>query len=146
MLLSFRLVAERVARESNPGALVSEMQHGVQSSVTLHSVVSAILKREKTKLEGIAFSEPNVAQRLYSPNEQLDRLVARRYHTPPPELPDMRPSDAETYSNALDIWVKEHPFLDGDTGTLSVVFDAVITAWAVEGRFRRPGCTTERTR
>lgn len=126
-------VAERVARESNPQTLVSEMQQGVQSSVTLHSVVSAILNREKTKLKRISFSDPNLAQRLYSPEEQLDRLVARRYNTPAPKLPEMDPSDAETYSNALETWVGEHPFLDGDSGTSSVVFDAVITAWALKG-------------
>ena len=126
-------VAERVARESNPSSLVSEMRQGMQPAVTLHSLASAILTREKTKLEDLAFSEPGLGKRLYSPEEQLDRLVAHRYHTPPPRLPDMSPSDAETYSNALETWVREHPFLDGDTGTSSVVFDAVISAHALKG-------------
>ncbi len=125
-------VAERVARENNPHGLVSEMKQGMQLSVTLRSVVSAILEREKSKLEDIAFSDPDLARKLYSPKEQLDRLVARRYQTPPPELPDMRPGDAEMYSNALETWVGEHPFLGGDTGTSSAVFQAVISTQALK--------------
>ena len=53
-------VAERVARETNPGALVSQMQQGTQSPVTLQSIVSAILNREQTKLENLAFQDPNL--------------------------------------------------------------------------------------
>ena len=44
-------VVEHVGKEDNPGGLVSEMQQGIHPTVTLHSVVEAILHREQRKLE-----------------------------------------------------------------------------------------------
>jgi hypothetical protein len=123
-------VAERVAREGNPAALVAEIERGEQL-VTLQTIVSAILERERGKLKTLPFEDPKLANTLYSPEEQLDRLVARVYQTPPPHLPDVKPKDAQTYAAALDTWVAEHPFLDGGTGTSSAVFDAMICARAL---------------
>ena len=71
-------VAERVAKARNPAALVAEIERGEQP-VTLQTVVSSILERERGKLDTLQFDDPNLASRLYAANEQLDRLVARVY-------------------------------------------------------------------
>ena len=120
-------VAARVAAERNPSLIVSSIGRGDQPSVTLQSVVSDILKREQTKIQGIQLQEPDLANRLYLPEEQLDRLVARLYEVAPPNLPHMSPEDRQRYSDALTNWFRDHPFLDGDnTSASSAVFEAVI--------------------
>jgi hypothetical protein len=124
-------VAERVARENNPAALVAQIENGVQP-VTLQGVVFSILRRERSKLEGLQFEDSTLAQKLYLPEEQLDRLVARIYHLPPPGLPAMNSLDAHTYSTALDTWVGEHPFLNGGHGASSAVFEAIISVRALK--------------
>ena len=123
-------VAKHVAQESNPSALIAQINSGAQP-VTLQTVASDILCRERGKLKGLQFKESSLTDRLYLPDEQLDHLVARRYHVPPPELPDMRPEDVETYSNALETWVAEHPFLDGASDTSSAVFEAMVSTRAL---------------
>jgi hypothetical protein len=123
-------VAARVAQEGNPAALVAEIEKGEQL-VTLKTIVSAILERERGKISTLPFDAPKLAETLYSPEEQLDRLVARVYQSPPPYLPPMGPRDAQTYSTALETWVAEHPFLDGASRTSSAVFDAVISTRAL---------------
>lgn len=123
-------VADRVAKETNPAALISQVESGAQP-VTLQTVVSAILERERGKLDGMPFEEPTLSDSLYRPQEQLDRLSARVYGMPVPPLPAMKPNDAQSYSNALESWVAEHPFLDGGRGASSAVFAAVIAAHAL---------------
>lgn len=81
-------VADRVAKDANPSALVAQIEKGAHP-VTLRGVVSAILERECGKLGGLPFEDPKLADILYSPVEQLDRLVARYYRTPLPDLPAM---------------------------------------------------------
>jgi len=124
-------VAERVAKEGNPASLVSEIKKGEQL-VTLRTIVLAILERERTKLERLPFEHSELDAVLYTPQEQLDRLVARVYQLESPELPEMNSADAEIYSHALDTWVAEHPFLDGNVAASSSVFDAVIAAHALQ--------------
>ncbi len=123
-------VAERVANEENPAALIAEIDKGEQP-VTLQTVVSAILVRERSKLRLLPFEDSGLADRLYSPEEQLDRLVARLYGQPSPDLPVMNPADAKTYTAALDTWVAEHPLLNGGVGTSSAVFEAMICVRAL---------------
>lgn len=118
-------VAERVAQETNVAALAAQLERGEQP-VTLQTVAMAILERERGKLKTLPFEDATVVAKLYLPDEQLDRLVARVYGLPPPEPPAMGAKDAQTYSAALTTWVAEHPFLDGARGTSSAVFDAVI--------------------
>ncbi len=125
-------VVERVARESNPSGLVSDMEQGRQQAVTLQSVVSAILEREQSKLNSLQFQDTRLVGMLYSPEEQLDRLVSRIYKVPPPELPDMNPEDTETYSKALEDWEGTHAFLDGYNRPSTVVFQAAISTWALK--------------
>ena len=125
-------VAKQVGGETNPARLLSELRKSQQLTVTLRSVVEAVLQREQKKLENLRFQEIDLVKKLYSPTEQLDRLVARLYQGPFPQLPNMSAGDAETYSNALETWVAEHPFLDGDTGTSSAVFQAAICSHALK--------------
>ncbi len=123
-------VAERVAKEANPSALVAQIEKGAEP-VTLQTVASAILERERGKLLGLPFEDSKLANSLYLPDEQLGRLVARLYGLPPPDLPSMGPKDAQTYDAALDTWVAEHPFLDGHDRPSSAVFDAMISTRAL---------------
>ena len=131
-------VAERVAQETNPSSLVSDMQQGMQPPVTLHTITEAILRREQSKLSSLPFQDSNMAAKLYSPDEQLDRLVAMVYQSTPPNLPVMLPEDADRYSRALENWLGEHPFLGGGGGASSAVFEAVITARALKSRGTGP--------
>ena len=130
-------VAERVAREGNPGALVSQVEKGEQP-VTLQTVVEAILEREHQKLQSLALEDAGLASKLYLPSEQLRRLVALMYKGVVPDLPSMSPKDAQAYAAALDTWVPEHPFLDGNVNAASAVFEAVLAAEAL-----RNGATAE---
>ncbi len=123
-------VADRVYGEGNPRALISSLESG-EHPVTLDTVVSAILQREQGKLKNLPLRDPGLAGRLYAPDEQLDRLVAKQYRVSPPILQGMSPEDQQTYSNALETWVDEHPFLDGVGGASSVVFEAKIVARAL---------------
>ena len=75
-----KAVADRVANDSNPGALVAQIEQGAQP-VTLRSVVLAILERERGKLGQLPFEDSSLEASLYSPDEQLDRLVSRLYGT-----------------------------------------------------------------
>jgi hypothetical protein len=126
-----RAVAERVAGVGNAAALIAEIEKG-ERPVTLQTVVTAILDRERGKLTGLHFDDQNLNTSLYSPEEQLDRLVARLYQLPLPRLPLMSAKDAQTYSTALQNWVPEHPFLDGGQNASSAVFDAVISTHALK--------------
>ena len=125
-------VASRVARETNPHGLKADVQQGAQP-VTLQTVVEAILERERSKLDGLrqSFEDQGLAATLYSAEEQLDRLAARIYRLGPPPLPEMSAADAQTYSNALETWVDDHPFLDGQGGASSHVFEARVASRAL---------------
>lgn len=124
-------VANRVARERNPSALVADVKKGEQL-VTLQTIVDAILERERGKLNPLQFEDHKIAGVLYRRDEQLSRLAARIFNLPPPPLPKMTAKDAETYSAALETWVTDHPFLDGNKSASSSVFDAAITTWALK--------------
>ena len=124
-------VAKRVEQEGNPAALVSQIEGGGQP-VTLNNVAAAILEREQGKLSNYQFEDPDLGKSLYSPTEQLDRLVALVYNLPPPALPEMSVADTRTYSNLLDSWVGEHPFWDASRNSpSSAVFDALISTQAL---------------
>lgn len=124
-------VADRVGQASNPQLLVSEIEKGA-IPVKLEGITSAILDRERSKLNGLSFSNSSVSENLYREDEQIHRLAARIYGVAPPEAPGMAPKDAELYDSALKTWVNEHPFLDGSARPSSAVFDAIISAWAMK--------------
>lgn len=123
-------VAKTVSGEKNPSKLISKIKKGEQP-VTLKDIASVILKREHEKL-GLSFQDPDLSKKLYTPAEQLQQLIARIYGLQGPQLPQMSAADAKKYSEALDQWVPEHPFLDGSgKSPSSAVFGAVISAEAL---------------
>jgi hypothetical protein len=124
-------VANRVASERNPSTLIADIEKGGQI-VTLQTIVAAILDRERGKLTPLQFQDSAIAEVLYSKDEQLARLAARVYSLPPPNLPKMTAKDAETYTTALETWVPDHPFLEGNVNPSSSVFQAAIATWALE--------------
>ena len=106
-------VSRRIAKESNPMALVQVLERGVDA-MSLIGIVDEILDREQSKLNPLEFSDPGLQERLYGKKEQVDRLISAVYgidHVP--DLPEMSHQDAETYRTALDNWVPDHPFTDG---------------------------------
>lgn len=123
-------VVERVLVEDNPASLVAQIEKG-ERPVTLQAVVAAILDRERSKLTTLPLQESTAIERLYSPNEQLSRLVARVYGLDPPAPPKLIREDVQIYTDALETWLPEHPFLDGGYRASSAVFEAVITAAAL---------------
>jgi len=85
-------VAQRVAREDNPSALIAQVKSGAQP-VTLQTVVSEIMVRERNKLGQLKFEDPSISEKLYRQSEQLERLVARLYGAASPNFPAMSPTD-----------------------------------------------------
>ncbi len=129
-------VSKRIAAERNPMALVQDLEHGAEALALTH-IVDAILDREKTKLERLEFSDPTLKERLYTTDEQIERLISTVYsidHVP--HLPEMSHSDAEAYADALSSWVPDHPFTDG-TGkqASSEVFGGFIAAEALKRKW-----------
>ena len=124
-------VAERVASEDNPFTFVNELKAGSQSPVTLQSITQSILEREQGKLNQIQLQDPTLHERLYTPEEQLSRLVARMYQMAPPVLPEMSPEDLKTYSEKVGPWLEDHAFLGGGDYPQSAVFEAAIKAQAL---------------
>ena len=94
----FQAVAERVAGEDNPITLINELEAGGQPPVTLQSITLSILNREQGKLDQIQLQDPTLHERLYTPEEQITRLVARTYDTVLPTLPEMSQQDLITYT------------------------------------------------
>ena len=126
-------VSKRVAAERNPMALVSDLEGGAEA-LSLNSIVDAILEREKTKLDRLEFADPDLKERLYDKNEQVERLISAIYkidHVP--HLPEMNHKDAATYTSALNDWVPDHPFTDGSgERPSSEVFGGFIAAEALK--------------
>jgi len=135
-------VAEQVALDANPAALIAKIERGEQP-VTLQTIITAILEREQMKLAPLPFEDASLKAKLYDPSEQLARLVARVHGQPTPPLPPMSANDAQIYANALETWVADHPFLDGGRTPVSAVFDAVIAGIALCDE-RTAGAATSR--
>lgn len=137
-------VATRVFGEDNPYANITQKIQKGQHPITLNDIVTDILKREQNKLkEAIrdAFKDPlkgtlhEAFKELYSPHEQIQRLIARVYGVDAPPPPNwMTPKQSETYSDALVAWVPEHPFLGEGQKGATAVFDAVIRAEALRDK------------
>ena len=133
-------VAKRVAAERNPMALVQALELGADA-LSLNGIVDAIIDRERSKLDQLEFTDPQLKDQLYGKAEQIERLILAVYEIDhAPNLPEMKQEDAETYKNALDRWVPDHPFTDGSgKRPSSEVFGGYIAAealkidWASEG-------------
>lgn len=125
-------VAERVASEANPITFINELAAGGQPPVTLRSITSSILIREQGKLNQLQLQDPTLHEKLYTQEEQLIRLVARTYQTALPTLPEMSQEDLRTYSEKVEPWLEDHPFLGGSDHPRSAVFEAAIKAQALQ--------------
>ena len=134
-------VAERVASEVNPITLINELQEGSQAPLTLQSITSSILQREQGKLEQIELQDPTLHEKLYTPEEQLARLVARTYQIELPALPEMSPEDLMAYTDKVGPWLEDHPFLGGGDHPRSAVFEAAIKAQALRHEVAGPAAS-----
>lgn len=128
-------VAKQVAGPdalANTQELISRIEQDGEQ-ITLTEIAGSILKREQRKIETLEFEDKTLRDKLYTPKEQLARLVAHIYHTTPSlELPEMSAQDQVNYNNALSTWVTEHPFLDGDgQRPSSAVFGGLIASEAI---------------
>ena len=130
-------VARRVERETNAAALIARIETG-EAEVTVRSIALAILEREQSKFVGFPFEDSSLTARVYSPGEQLHRLVALMHGGPVPTGPEMSPKDTESYMGAVDSFFVDHPFIVRGAGSganlcaSSAVFDAAISAWALQ--------------
>ncbi len=131
-------VARRVADRDSPGdrntqKLISRIRRG-EESITLSGITRSILERERQKLARLDLEDPDLVDTLYRPAEQLARLVAHlNLGSSLPTLPPMSDNDRETYHNALEGWVPDHPFLHGDGNKASSeVFDGLIASHALQ--------------
>ena len=137
-------VAEQVAdpkdTDDNTARLISDIENG-KREITLPSIAHTILIREQKKLQSLPFQDKTLCQKkLYTPEEQVDRLIARIYRSEsidvatrylPSNLSD---DDKIIYLNALETnnWLTEHPFLDGmGVNPSSEVFDGLLASKAL---------------
>lgn len=101
----------------------------------LRNLVQQIMEREAEKLrEQVRANIPNgLLEALYTPEEQMARLVAKLHNTAEPPMPASLPQHlTATYEQALRSFIDQHPFLDGTGRQPSgAVFDATITAGAL---------------
>lgn len=123
-------VAKQVEDETDCQSLITRIKRGGQN-VTLQAIASTLLVREQRKLQDLNFEDKTLVRRLYSPDEQLERLVSKVYGCPPPQLPNMNSADESTYNTALETWVAEHPFLGGNDDFSSAVFEAMVCTKAL---------------
>lgn len=117
---------------NNTQQLISRIERG-EENITLKSICDSILQREQGKLESLQFKDSNLMNILYSANEQVQRLIHRLFGAADiPRLPEMSNEDRSIYEQALDTWVQEHPFLDGDgRNPSSAVFGGFLAATAL---------------
>ena len=112
-------VANHIDTHNNPSALLSEIRGGARP-MTLNKVANDILVRESGKMKTLQFEDRNLADRLYSPDEQLEHLIARMYGTHQVDLSEMGAADARIYREALETWLPEHPFLEGSRASTAL--------------------------
>ena len=115
----------------NTQRLISEVERG-KGTIALSDISQSILVREQKKIQLLAFQDRSLKDRLYLPKEQLELLSSVIYETERPLLPDMPPGDRQTYGDAIETWLLDHPFLDGDRrGASSAVFGGAIASAAL---------------
>lgn len=130
------IIADRNTNSSdnaNTQKLISRIEKG-EKVFSLDGVTEAIMEREQSKLSKIQFEDTNLFKILYSPKEQLDRLAARIYGGALDySLPAMSHDDEQKYNKALENWIEEHPFLDGEgRKPSSPVFAGLLAAHALK--------------
>lgn len=120
-------VARTVVETKNLAVFISDMNSGKQP-ITLLDVGITILEREQHKLDELDLTASVDKNKLYTPKEQLDRLFSRVFGTPLEISSNLNSNDSEKYETALESWVPDHAFLDGQRKPNSVVFSALISS------------------
>ena len=130
-------VAKQIADPDNPDnqntqALISRIEQG-KETVTLTAICDSILVREQEKLRPLPFQDTTLHKRLYTPEEQISRLIGHLYGgNMTSSLPTMSPQDQQIYVDALKSWMLIHPFLDGSgNDPSSAVFGGLLAAKAL---------------
>ena len=126
--------------DNNTSRLISDIERD-KKGITLSSIADTILTREQKKLDSLPFTDKTLYKKLYTPEEQVDRLIARIYDRSQDidiaakYLPsDLSEDDKAIYFNALENnnWLAEHPFLDGmGVNPSSEVFGGLLASKAL---------------
>lgn len=123
-------IATMLAGVSNPAQLDESKQAAMQQEV-IQRIPEEILKRESEKLRAqLQKFPPDVLEKLYGKEEQLDRLSRIVYGVNIPYANQEVPGClAAEYDKAVGDFISQHPFLDG-TGRkpANSVLSAVIQA------------------
>ena len=133
--LAKRVAAPDEGDTSNTQRLISRIEKG-EEVFTLEGIAEAIMTREQSKFSNLKFDDASLADKLYSPNEQIARLIVMVYGGDLDiRIPSMSSADQERYSDALENWLEEHPFLDGEgKKPSSAVFAGLLAARALNNR------------
>lgn len=125
-------VAKLIAAQTNP--MQFQGLHGRVGHQVLLEITDQILERESNKLKDqlVAANHP-LTGRVYSPEEQLERLACRLFDlSAPPPPTDVPPAAQAAYIAAVNSLLQQHPFLDGSGRKPSnPVFAACISAAAL---------------
>lgn len=126
-------VAAVISREKNPAHFSIDGDASSQSEL-LESLTAKILDRESEKLRAQLGDIPiDTRARLYGPEEQMRRLSHVVLGGPSPSIPNfLTPDEAGVYATALEGFVAQHPYLDGNNRKASgAVFSAAVNAFAL---------------
>ena len=131
-------LAKRVFDPDNPNthntqAFIARLEKD-QEPFTLTGIADSIMRREQEKIKSLPFQDKTLREKLYTPEEQIARLLHHLYEGMPNiPVPHMTEQDRPLYDDALETWVLEHPFLDG-TGRRpsSVVFEGLLVSKALQ--------------
>lgn len=125
--------------DRNTARLITDIESGRQE-ITLPSITHAILSREQKKLDSLPFRDRTLCEKLYTPEEQVDRLISRIYRSQDIDIEakylpcNLSEYDKNIYLSALEEnnWLTEHPFLDGmGVKPSSEVFDGLLASKAL---------------
>lgn len=143
-------VSEYLAGLTNPSGPLEVAETG---SALINTIVERILERETGKvIQPLRARFPEFeSTKLYSPDEQRGRLVARLSGlTYPSPATNLREEAREAFEESVASLLPQHPFLDGSgMGTSSAVFEADLICTFLTGarglvpanlqRYSKPG-------
>lgn len=123
--------------QTNPSSRLSDLEAETQVEL-VEAVASAILAREQRKLlDQLTSKFSQVPTRdlahLYSPSEQRERLIRKLLRLPLLETPAISdPQARESYSEMVDQFLAQHPFLDASgIQPANRVFAADLMIWGL---------------
>lgn len=139
-------VAVVLAGEGNPAALSNGVRKTMQGRV-IEQLVNQILEREAKKLQDQLATIPSAVKlRLYTPEEQLNRLTGLVLgHSEIATPVGLTPQQLAEYETAVKGFMVQHPFVDGTGRRPSgAVFAAVIYVHGLFSRSPRTIAEAER--